>query len=85
MAASWFGIILIGFLAGLVARLLSRDPRNPQGCLLTTFVGICGAILFTWLGRQTGMYDDSQGAGFIGATIGAIIVLALWRSLVGNR
>lgn len=85
MADSWIGIIVIGFLVGLLARAISRDPRNPQGCLLTTFLGICGAALFTWIGQMTGMYGDGEYAGFIGATVGAVIILALWRALVGNR
>lgn len=83
--SGWIGVIVIGFLVGLLARAISRDPRNPQGCLLTTFLGICGAALFTWIGRVTGMYGTDQSAGLIGATVGAVIILALWRALVGNR
>lgn len=85
MAGSWLGVILIGFLAGLLARAISRHPRNPQGCLLTTFLGICGAALFSWIGQVTGMYGAGEYAGFIGATIGAVIILALWRAVTGNR
>jgi uncharacterized membrane protein YeaQ/YmgE (transglycosylase-associated protein family) len=84
MASSWLGIILIGFFAGLLARLFSKDPRNPQGCLLTTFLGIVGAALFTWIGQQTGMYAQGESAGFIGAVIGSLIVLGLWRMLINK-
>jgi uncharacterized membrane protein YeaQ/YmgE (transglycosylase-associated protein family) len=82
---SWVGAVIIGFLAGLVARALSSDPRNPQGCLLTTFIGIVGAALFTWLGQQIGLYGPGDNAGFIGAVVGAMIVLGIWRAVSGNK
>lgn len=81
----WIGAIVIGFLAGLVARALSSDPRNPQGCLLTTFIGIVGAALFTWIGQQIGLYGEGDRAGLLGAIVGALIVLGLWRAISGNR
>ena len=84
MASSWLGVILIGFFAGLLARLFSNDPRNPQGCLLTTFLGIAGAALFTWIGQVTGMYRPGESAVFFGAVIGSLIVLGLWRMLVNK-
>lgn len=85
MASSWVGVILIGFFAGLLARMFSSDPRNPQGCLFTTFLGILGALLFTWIGQQTGMYAEGQYAGFIGSVLGAVIVLGIWRMVSGNK
>ncbi len=85
MASTWLGVIIIGFFVGLLARIISSDPRNPQGCLLTTFLGILGAALFTWIGQFAGMYESHEYAGFLGATIGAVIVLAIWRALVGNK
>lgn len=84
MASTWLGVILIGFFAGLLARLVSKDPRNPQGCLLTTFLGIAGAALFTWVGQVTGMYAQGEYAGFFGAVIGSLIVLGLWRMLINK-
>lgn len=85
MASTWIGVILIGFFAGLLARLFSSDPRDPQGCLLTTFLGILGAALFTWIGQITGMYAKGEYAGFIGAVIGSLIVLGIWRMLAGRK
>ncbi|MGL6042728.1 MAG: GlsB/YeaQ/YmgE family stress response membrane protein [Sandaracinobacteroides sp.] len=85
MASSWLGVILIGFFAGLLARMFASDPRNPQGCLLTTVLGIAGALLFTWIGQAAGMYNQGEYAGFIGAVIGSLIVLAVWRAVVGNK
>jgi uncharacterized membrane protein YeaQ/YmgE (transglycosylase-associated protein family) len=79
---SWIGALIVGFIAGLLARLFSRDPRNPSGCLMTTLLGIAGAFLFTWLGQQIGLYGAGDRAGLIGSVIGAILVLLIWRQLV---
>lgn len=84
MASTWIGVIIIGFLVGILARAISSDPRNPQGCLLTTFLGIAGAALFTWIGQFAGMYDSGEYAGFVGSVIGAVVVLGIWRALVGK-
>lgn len=81
MAGSWIGVIAIGFFAGLIARFLSRHPRKPSGCLMTTVLGIVGALTFTWFGQALGMYEPGEYAGFIGAVLGSLIVLALWRTL----
>jgi uncharacterized membrane protein YeaQ/YmgE (transglycosylase-associated protein family) len=72
-------IILIGFVAGVIARLLSRGPNRPAGFLLTTALGIAGAFVATFLGQAVGWYRPDQGAGFIAATVGAIIVLFIWN------
>jgi len=85
MASTWLGVILIGFFAGLLARFFASDPRNPQGCLLTTLLGILGAALFTWIGRISGMYGEGDYAGFIGAVIGSILVLLLWRAFMDRK
>jgi uncharacterized membrane protein YeaQ/YmgE (transglycosylase-associated protein family) len=73
------GVIFIGFFAGIVARWLSPAPNNPQGFLLTTLLGIGGAVLASFLGRHLGLYSPGHHVGFIGATIGAVIVLAIWH------
>jgi uncharacterized membrane protein YeaQ/YmgE (transglycosylase-associated protein family) len=75
-------IILIGFLAGLIARWLSPGPNKPKGFILTTVLGIVGAFLATWIGQTVGWYRLDQGAGFIGAIVGALIVLFIWNRLV---
>ncbi len=85
MGSSIIGTIIIGFLAGLLARFFAADPRNPSGCLLTTILGVAGAALFTWLGQQIGWYKAGDQAGFIGAVLGAVIVLLIWRALVEAR
>jgi uncharacterized membrane protein YeaQ/YmgE (transglycosylase-associated protein family) len=77
-------IIVIGFVAGLIARFLSPGPNEPQGFILTTALGIAGAFLATFLGQMIGWYRADQGAGFIAATLGAVIVLFIWNRLVAS-
>ncbi len=78
-------IIVVGFVAGIIARLLSPGPNNPAGFILTTALGIAGAFVATFLGQLVGWYGPNQGARFIGATIGALIVLFIWNRLVARR
>jgi uncharacterized membrane protein YeaQ/YmgE (transglycosylase-associated protein family) len=78
-------IIVIGFVAGIIARLLSPGPNKPSGFILTALLGIVGAFLATFIGQTVGWYRADQGAGFIGATVGAIIVLFVWNRLVAAR
>jgi uncharacterized membrane protein YeaQ/YmgE (transglycosylase-associated protein family) len=78
-------IIIIGFLAGVIARLLAPGPNNPTGFILTTVIGIAGAFIATFIGQAIGWYRLDQGAGLIGAVIGALIVLFIWHRLVSTR
>jgi uncharacterized membrane protein YeaQ/YmgE (transglycosylase-associated protein family) len=75
-------IIVIGFVAGIIARFLSPGPNEPSGFILTTLLGIAGAFLATFIGQTIGWYRLDQGAGLIGATVGALIVLFIWNRLV---
>ena len=77
-------IIIIGFVAGVIAKFISPGPNEPQGFILTTVLGIAGAFIATYLGQAIGWYQADQGAGLIGATVGAIIVLFIW-GLIANR
>jgi uncharacterized membrane protein YeaQ/YmgE (transglycosylase-associated protein family) len=78
-------IIIVGFVAGIVARLLAPGPNKPTGFVLTTVLGIAGAFLATFLGQAVGWYRADQGAGFIGAIVGAFVVLFVWNRLVAAR
>ncbi|WP_115032676.1 GlsB/YeaQ/YmgE family stress response membrane protein [Tardiphaga sp. CF115] len=78
-------ILVVGFVAGIIARLLSPGPNNPSGFILTTILGIAGAFLATFVGQQIGHYGPNQGAGFITATIGALVVLFIWNRLVARN
>src|SRR3954470_23491822 len=78
-------IIVVGFIAGIIARILSPGPNNPSGFILTTVLGIVGAFVATWIGQAIGHYGPDQGAGFITATIGALLVLFIWHRLGARR
>ncbi len=78
-------IIIIGFIAGLIARVLSPGPNEPKGFILTTALGIAGAFVATFIGQTIGWYRPDQGAGLIAATLGALIVLFIWNRLVVHR
>lgn len=77
-------ILLVGLVAGIIARMLSPGPNKPSGFILTVVLGIAGAFLATFIGQAVGWYGPSQGAGFIAATIGAIVVLFIWNRLVAR-
>lgn len=77
-------ILIVGFVAGIVARLISPGPNDPKGFILTTVLGIAGAFLATFVGQMLGWYRPDQGAGFITATIGALVVLFIWNRLVAS-
>lgn len=72
------GTIVIGFLAGLIARFL-HPGSDPGGFIITTLLGIVGAIVATYLGQAIGWYRAGEGAGFIGAVVGAIVVLVVYN------
>jgi uncharacterized membrane protein YeaQ/YmgE (transglycosylase-associated protein family) len=74
--------IIIGFVAGLIAKFIHPGASNePSGFILTTVLGIVGAFLATFLGQAVGWYRAGEGAGLIGAVVGAVIVLAVWGML----
>jgi uncharacterized membrane protein YeaQ/YmgE (transglycosylase-associated protein family) len=77
-------IIVIGLVAGFIARLLAPGPNNPTGFILTCVLGIAGSFLATFIGQAVGWYGPGQGAGFIAATVGAVVVLFIWHRLVAK-
>ena len=74
--------ILIGFLAGILAKFVTPGDNEPSGFILTTILGIIGAVVATYLGQGLGWYGPNEGAGLLGAAVSAIIVLLVW-SFVG--
>ena len=78
-------IVIIGFVAGIIARMLAPGPNNPAGFILTTVIGIAGAFVATFIGQAIGWYGPDQGAGLIGAVVGALIVLFIWPRLVSTN
>ena len=77
------GTIIIGFLAGVVAKLLTPG-RDPGGFIITTILGIVGAFVATYLGQAVGWYRADEGADFIGAVVGAVILLFIYH-FIRNR
>ncbi len=70
--------IIIGFLAGVIAKFLVPGNNEPSGFILTTILGVFGAIVASYLGQSLGWYTYGEGAGLIGAVVGAVIVLFVW-------
>ena len=77
--------ILIGFIAGVIAKFIMPGSREPSGFILTTVLGIVGAFVASFLGQALGWYQPGEGAGLIGAVVGAIIVLAVWGMIARRR
>ena len=77
--------IIIGFVAGVIAKFITPGTNEPSGFILTTILGIIGAFVATWLGQALGWYGPNEGAGLIGAVVGAIIVLVIWGMVTARQ
>jgi uncharacterized membrane protein YeaQ/YmgE (transglycosylase-associated protein family) len=77
--------IIIGFVAGVVAKFIMPGKNEPSGFVLTAILGIVGAFLASYLGQALGFYQPGEGAGLIGAIVGAVIVLFIWGMVTKNR
>ena len=80
----WLWAAIIGLVAGAIAKFI-MPGRDPGGIFVTMLIGVAGALLASFIGRQLGWYGQGEGAGFIGAIIGAIILLALYRLINRGR
>lgn len=78
------GTIIIGLIAGVVAKLL-MPGKDPGGCIITILIGIAGAFVATYLGKFLGIYEPGETAGFIGAVIGSVLILWVYRILVKRK
>ena len=78
------GWILIGLVAGAIAKLI-MPGKDPGGCVVTILLGIAGALLAGFLGQAVGWYEAGEGAGFIAAIVGALILLAIYRLVAKRR
>jgi uncharacterized membrane protein YeaQ/YmgE (transglycosylase-associated protein family) len=76
--------LIIGLVAGIIAKFL-MPGRDPGGFIITMLLGVAGAFVATWLGQAVGWYEAGQGAGLIGAVVGAIILLIIYRFVKGRR
>lgn len=80
----FFGWIVIGALAGILAKAI-MPGRDPGGCIVTILLGIGGALLAGFIGNAVGWYSQGQAGGFIAATLGAILILFIYRLLMRRR
>ena len=80
----WIGWIIFGLIVGIVGKFL-MPGRDPGGFIVTIVLGIAGALLGGFVGRALGFYQEGEPAGFVMAVIGAIILLAIYRAVVGRR
>jgi uncharacterized membrane protein YeaQ/YmgE (transglycosylase-associated protein family) len=78
------GWILFGFVVGLIARAV-MPGRDPMGLIGTTVLGILGALVAGWAGQAIGLYGSEDGAGFVAATLGAVVVLAVYNAIFRSR
>lgn len=76
--------IIIGFVAGVIAKLIMPGNNEPSGFILTTILGIVGAFVATYLGQAIGWYRADEAAGLIGAVVGAIVVLFIYGLIAGR-
>ena len=77
--------IIIGFVAGLIAKAITPGRNEPSGFVMTTILGVVGAFVATYLGQALGWYDADDGAGLIGAVVGAVVVLLIWGAVSRRR
>jgi uncharacterized membrane protein YeaQ/YmgE (transglycosylase-associated protein family) len=77
--------IIIGFVAGVIAKFIMPGDNEPSGFILTTILGIVGAFVASYLGHALGWYPPGEGAGLVGAIVGAIIVLLIYGFVAGRR
>ncbi|MDB5713151.1 MAG: GlsB/YeaQ/YmgE family stress response rane protein [Sphingomonadales bacterium] len=84
MERGFFGWIVIGIIAGILGKLI-MPGKDPGGFVVTILIGIAGSLLAGFLGQAVGFYQPGQAGGWIGATVGAIILLFLYRLVMRNR
>ena len=76
--------IVIGLIVGALAKFI-MPGRDPGGIIVTILLGIAGSVVATWIGRAAGWYGAGQGAGFIASLVGAILLLWIYRIVIGRR
>ena len=76
-------MLIVGLFVGALAKLI-MPGRDPGGIIVTILLGIGGSVVATWIGQAVHWYRPGQGAGFIASVVGAIIILAIYRALVGR-
>jgi uncharacterized membrane protein YeaQ/YmgE (transglycosylase-associated protein family) len=77
--------IIIGFIAGVIAKFVTPGDNKPSGFVLTTILGVVGAFIATYIGQAIGWYRAGQSTGLIGSVVGAVIILVIWGFIAGRR
>jgi uncharacterized membrane protein YeaQ/YmgE (transglycosylase-associated protein family) len=77
--------IIIGFIAGVIAKFITPGDNKPSGFVLTTILGIVGAFIATYIGQAIGWYRAGQSTGLIGSVVGAVIILVIWGFIASRR
>ncbi len=77
--------IIVGLIAGIVAKFIMPGPNEPSGFILTAILGTVGSFVAGYLGQALGYYSPGEGAGIIGSIVGAMIVLFVWGMISKNR
>jgi uncharacterized membrane protein YeaQ/YmgE (transglycosylase-associated protein family) len=77
-------MLIIGLVIGAVAKLI-MPGKDPGGIIVTMLIGIAGALIAGFLGRALGWYHEGEAAGFIASVVGAILLLLIYRMIVGRR
>jgi len=78
-------VVIIGFVAGIIAKLIHPGSNEPSGFILTTILGIVGAFVATFLGQSVGWYGPDESAGLFGAVVGAVILLVIWGAVARRQ
>lgn len=80
----WLWWIVIGLLAGGIAKAV-MPGKDPGGCIITILLGIGGAVVAGFIGQSLGWYEAGEGAGFLAAIVGAVLILFVYRLVAGRR
>ena len=81
----WLIWIVLGLVAGVIAKFIMPGSNEPSGFVLTTILGIVGAVVASYLGQALGWYSPGEGAGLVGAIVGALVVLFVWGLIAKQR
>jgi len=76
--------LLAGFVIGIIAKMLTPG-RDPQGCLITSGIGIAGSLIAKYIGEALHLYLPGERAGFIGSVVGAILLLLAYHAVRGKN
>jgi uncharacterized membrane protein YeaQ/YmgE (transglycosylase-associated protein family) len=80
---SFLWMLIVGLVVGAIAKVV-MPGRDPGGVIVTMLIGVAGSIIAGFIGRAAGWYGEGQGAGFIASILGAILLLAVYRALIGR-